>query len=110
MEKKGKRLLNILKTTCPDKNKRVLEGVLKPRMQRGQLKGCSEDMKDTMLLLLSYFDEKEETLFHYVDETCMTKEVQVESLCDTMYHCLWRVENQYNCTKPKLMLKANTLY
>lgn len=27
----------------------------------------SEDVKD---LLLSYFDEKEENLFHYVEETC----------------------------------------
>ncbi|XP_048865984.1 uncharacterized protein LOC125739675 isoform X2 [Brienomyrus brachyistius] len=80
LEKKGKRLLDFLKTTCADKSKRVLEAVIKLRMQRGQLKGCSEDLKDMMLLLLSYFDEKEETLFHYVDETCLAKEVQVESL------------------------------
>ncbi|XP_039456291.1 uncharacterized protein LOC120433673 [Oreochromis aureus] len=78
--KEGKRLLDFLKTTCADKSKRVLEAVIKLRMQRGQLKGCSEDVKDMMLLLLSYFDEKEETLFHYVDETCLAKEVQVESL------------------------------
>ncbi|KAM9434070.1 uncharacterized protein Hap1MRO34_002798 [Clarias gariepinus] len=80
LEKKGKRLLDFLKTTCADKSKRVLEAVIKLRMQRGQLTGCSEDVKDMMLLLLSYFDEKEETLFHYVDETCLAKEVQVESL------------------------------
>ncbi|KAK9967219.1 hypothetical protein ABG768_001627 [Culter alburnus] len=80
LEKKGKRLLDFLKNTCADKSKRVLEAVIKLRMQRGQLKGCSEDVKDMMLLLLSYFDEKEETLFHYVDETCLAKEVHVESL------------------------------
>ncbi|XP_034545095.1 uncharacterized protein LOC117816833 isoform X2 [Notolabrus celidotus] len=80
LEKKAKRLLDFLKTTCADKSKRVLEAVIKLRMQRGQLKGCSEDVKDMLLLLLSYFDEKEETLFHYVEETCLAKEVQMESL------------------------------
>ncbi|KAL6459489.1 hypothetical protein MHYP_G00329610 [Metynnis hypsauchen] len=33
-----------------------------------------------VLLLLSYFEEKEETLLHYVEETCLAREVQVESL------------------------------
>ncbi|XP_034535115.1 uncharacterized protein LOC117809748 [Notolabrus celidotus] len=80
LEKKAKRLLDFLKTTCTDKSKRVLEAVIKLWMQRGQLKGCSEDVKDMVLLLLSYFDEKEETLFHYVEETCLAKEVQMESL------------------------------
>ncbi|KAL6465864.1 hypothetical protein MHYP_G00259970 [Metynnis hypsauchen] len=47
---------------------------------RGQLEGCSEDVKDMVLLLLSYFEEKEETLLHYVEETCLAREVQVESL------------------------------
>lgn len=51
LEKKGKWLLDFLKATCADKSKRVLEAVIKLRMQRGQLKGCSEDLKDIMLLL-----------------------------------------------------------
>ncbi|KAK5599895.1 hypothetical protein CRENBAI_014213 [Crenichthys baileyi] len=49
-------------------------------MQRGQLKGSSEGVKDMMLLLLSYSYEKEETLFHYVEETCLAREVQMEAL------------------------------
>ncbi|MEQ2301168.1 hypothetical protein AMECASPLE_033143 [Ameca splendens] len=80
LEKKAKRLLHFLETTCADKSKRVLEAVVKLRMQRGQLKGSSEDVKDMMLLLLSYFDEKEEILLHYVEETCLAREVQMEAL------------------------------
>ncbi|MEQ2177042.1 hypothetical protein GOODEAATRI_034462 [Goodea atripinnis] len=80
LEKKAKRLLRFLETTCADKSKRVLEAVVKLRMQRGQLKGSSEDVKDMMLLLLSYFDEKEEILLHYVEETCLAREVQMEAL------------------------------
>ncbi|XP_041955057.1 uncharacterized protein LOC121713999 [Alosa sapidissima] len=33
-----------------------------------------------VLLLLSYFNEKEENLFHYVKETCLANEVHVEGL------------------------------
>lgn len=84
LEKKAKRLLDFLKTTCADKSKRVLEAVTKLRMQRRELKGCSEDVKDMMLLLPSYFDEKEETLFHYIEETCLAREVQMESLPVTL--------------------------
>lgn len=80
VEKKGKRLLDFMRTICADKSKRVLQAVTKLKILRGQLQGCSEDVKDMVLLLLSYFDEKEENLFHYVDDTCLAKEVQVESL------------------------------
>lgn len=44
------------------------------------MEGCSEDVKDMVHLLLSYFDEKEENLFHYVEESCLADEVVVESL------------------------------
>lgn len=80
VEKKGKRLLDFMRTICADKSKRVLQAVTKLEILRGQLDGCSEDVKDMVLLLLSYFDEKEENLFHYVEQTCLAKEVQVESL------------------------------
>ncbi|XP_034463231.1 uncharacterized protein LOC117774714 [Hippoglossus hippoglossus] len=79
VEKKGKRLLDFMRTICAGKCKRVLEAVTKLKILREQLKGCSEDVKD-MVLLLAYFDEKEENLFHYVEETCLAREVQVESL------------------------------
>ena len=80
VEKKGKRLLDFMRTICAGKCKRVLVAVTKLEILRGQLKGCSEDVKDMVLLLLAYFDEKEENLFHYIDETCLAREVQLESL------------------------------
>lgn len=57
LEKKGKRLLDFMRNTCADKSKRVLQAVTKLQILRGQLQGCSEDVKDMVLLLLSYFDE-----------------------------------------------------
>ncbi|CAL8295825.1 unnamed protein product [Merluccius merluccius] len=33
-----------------------------------------------VLLLLSHFNEKEENLFHYMEDTCLAEEVQVENL------------------------------
>lgn len=69
-----------MRNTCADKSKRVLLAVTKLKILRGHLEGCSEDMKDMFLLLLSYFDEKEENLLHHVEETCLGHEVHVESL------------------------------
>lgn len=76
----GKRVLEFMRDIGADRSKQVLQAVTKLKIQRGQLEGCSEDVKDLVLLLLSYFNEKEEDLFYYVEETCMAKEVQVESL------------------------------
>ncbi|RXN38123.1 hypothetical protein ROHU_001416 [Labeo rohita] len=42
--------------------------------------GCSEDLKDVVLLLLAYFDEKEEVMFHYVEESCLVEDVDVDKL------------------------------
>lgn len=47
---------------------------------RGQESGCSDDVKEMLLLLLSYFDEKEESLFFHVDDTCLAEEVQLEQV------------------------------
>ncbi|XP_049453405.1 uncharacterized protein LOC125901660 [Epinephelus fuscoguttatus] len=80
VEKKGDRLLNFMRTVCTDKSKKILQLVTNLQVLRGRKEGCSEDLKDMLLLLLCYFDEKEENLFHYVEETCLPKEVHVESL------------------------------
>ncbi|XP_039477037.1 uncharacterized protein LOC120443128 [Oreochromis aureus] len=80
LEKKGKRLLDFMRNTCADKSKRVLQAVTKLQILRGQLQGCSEDVKDMVLLLLSYFDEREENLFRHVEQTCLGHEIQMESL------------------------------
>lgn len=69
-----------MQTICADKSKRVLQAVTKMKIRRGQLEGCSEDVKDMVLLLLSYFNEKEENLFQDVEDTCLAEEVQVENL------------------------------
>ena len=47
---------------------------------RGELSGCTEDLKDMGLLLLSYFDEKEDTMFVYVEDTCLAGKVQMDQL------------------------------
>ncbi len=80
IERKGKRLLDFMRTVCSEKSKRILQAVTKLDILRGQLEGCSEDVKDMVLLLLPYFDDKEENLFHYVDQTCVAKDVPVERL------------------------------
>eukprot|EP00064_Thunnus_orientalis_P012200 superscaffoldBa00001843_g12234 len=41
---------------------------------RGELSGCSEDVKEMVLLLLSYFDKKEDAMFCYVEDTCLAGE------------------------------------
>ncbi|KAI9541828.1 hypothetical protein NQZ68_026289 [Dissostichus eleginoides] len=37
-------------------------------------------VKDMVLLLLSYFDEKEDTMFCYVEDTCLAGEVQMDQV------------------------------
>uniref|UniRef100_A0A096M8X4 Uncharacterized protein n=1 Tax=Poecilia formosa TaxID=48698 RepID=A0A096M8X4_POEFO len=73
-------LLDYLRTVSAHKTKRVLQTVRNLDILRGQVQGCSEELKDLVLLLLSHFNDKEETLFHYVDETCLAGEVKVDNL------------------------------
>ncbi|CAI5686547.1 unnamed protein product [Oreochromis niloticus] len=77
---KGERLLNYMNTVCANKNKKLLQAVTKLKVVRGELTGCSEDVKDMVLLLLSYFDEKEDAMFCYVEDTCLAGEVQMDQL------------------------------
>lgn len=77
---KGKRLLNYLNTVCVNRKKKFLQAVTKCKMMRGELSGCSEDVKEIVLLLLSYFDEKEDSMFSYVDDTCLAGEVQLDQV------------------------------
>ncbi|KAL2097021.1 hypothetical protein ACEWY4_006228 [Coilia grayii] len=77
---KGKRLLNYLNTVCPTKSKRFLQALTKLKMVRGEAIGCSEDLKEMILLLLCYFDDQENAMFCYVEETCLGQEVDVDQL------------------------------
>ncbi|XP_051575974.1 uncharacterized protein LOC127453566 [Myxocyprinus asiaticus] len=79
LDKKGQRLLNFLKTVGAEKTN-VLQAAAKLEVTRCQTEGCSEDLKDVVLLLLAYFDEKEEVVFHYVEESCLVEDVEVDKL------------------------------
>ncbi|XP_046692029.1 uncharacterized protein LOC124376797 [Silurus meridionalis] len=80
LDKKGQRLLNFLKTVGAEKKPKVLQTAAKLDVLRCQPEGCSEDLKDVVLLLLAYFDEKEEVMFHYVEESCLVEDVDVDNL------------------------------
>ncbi|KAK3554375.1 hypothetical protein QTP70_022604 [Hemibagrus guttatus] len=64
LDKKGQWLLNFLKTVGAEKKTKVQQTAAKLGVMRCQTEGCSEDLKDVVLLLLAYFDEKEEVMFH----------------------------------------------
>ncbi|XP_063752466.1 uncharacterized protein LOC134873015 [Eleginops maclovinus] len=76
MDLKGKQLINYMNTVCVNKSKRFLQAVNKLNRMRGEESGCSEDIKEMLLLLLSYFVEKENVMFCYVPDTCLAEEVQ----------------------------------
>ncbi|KAK7922337.1 hypothetical protein WMY93_009239 [Mugilogobius chulae] len=69
LDLKGKRLLNYMTTVCVNKSKKFFQTYARLLRIRGQQSGCSDDFKDMVLLLLSYFDEKEESMFFYVEDT-----------------------------------------
>lgn len=69
-----------MNTVCVNKKKKFLEAVTKLKLMRGQQSGCSENVKEMVLLLLSYFDEKEDAMFSYVEDTCLAGEVQVNQV------------------------------
>ncbi|CAI5644313.1 unnamed protein product [Oreochromis niloticus] len=52
------------------------------RLQRiwGPQSSCSDDVKEVVLLLLSYFEEKEEFMLFHVEDTCLADEVQLEQV------------------------------
>ncbi|XP_029902266.1 uncharacterized protein LOC115355549 [Myripristis murdjan] len=78
---KGKRLLNFLSTVCMTKSKKFLQAATKVKMLRGaERSGCSEDVKEMVLLLLAYFDEREEMMLSNVEDTCLAGEVQTDKL------------------------------
>ncbi|KAL2096062.1 hypothetical protein ACEWY4_008210 [Coilia grayii] len=80
LDLKGKRLLHYMTTVWVPKNKKFFETYARIQRIRGQQSGCSDDVKEILLLLLSYFDEKEESLFSYVEDTCLAEEVQLEQV------------------------------
>lgn len=79
VDKKGPRLLNVFKCRGAQKNKQVLDSLLKIQIT-GQSTGCSKEDIEMVLLLLGHFDEKEEHMFHFIEKMSLAEEVQMESV------------------------------
>lgn len=67
-----------MNTVPVNKNKKFLQVVTKLKMTRGELNGCCDDINEMVLLQLSYFSEKEDVMFCYVEDTCLATEVQLD--------------------------------
>ncbi|XP_047447616.1 uncharacterized protein LOC125012055 [Mugil cephalus] len=80
LDLKGKRLHDYLTTVCVNKSKKFLQNYARLQRMRGPQSGCSDDVIEMVLLLLSYFDEKEEFMFFHVEDTCLAEEVQLEQV------------------------------
>ncbi|CAL8351185.1 unnamed protein product [Merluccius merluccius] len=80
LDLKGERLLNYLKTVAVNKSKRFFQAAAKIQMMRGEHTGSSDDVLQVVLLLLCYFDEKEDVMFSYVEDTCLAGEVQMDQV------------------------------
>ncbi|RXN24333.1 hypothetical protein ROHU_022255 [Labeo rohita] len=77
LDLKGERLLNYLKTVAVNKSKRLVQSFTNIQLMRREHTGPSGDVLEMVLLLLSYFDEKEDVMFTYVEDTCLAEEVQM---------------------------------
>lgn len=80
LERKGRRLLNYMSTVCVTKNRRFLQAHTKLKVIRGEMSGCSDDVKEMVLLLMSYFDENEDAMLFYMEDTCLAQEVQMDKV------------------------------
>ena len=76
----------------------------------GDRSGCSDDVIEMLLLLLSYFDEKEESMFFHVEDTCLAEEAQLEQvpLTPTVIVCVKSVSYLLflNCTVYRIGVSA----
>ncbi|CAI5678530.1 unnamed protein product [Oreochromis niloticus] len=80
LDLKGKRLLDYMTTVAVSKSKAFLQAYARLQRMRGPQSGCSDDVKEMVLLLLSYFEEKEESMLFCVEDTCLADEVQLEQV------------------------------
>ncbi|XP_050960132.1 uncharacterized protein LOC127161407 [Labeo rohita] len=80
LDLKGERLLNYLKTVAVNKSKRLVQSFTNIQLMRREHTGPSGDVLEMVLLLLSYFDEKEDVMFTYVEDTCLAEEVQMDQV------------------------------
>ncbi|XP_048870414.1 uncharacterized protein LOC125742448 [Brienomyrus brachyistius] len=80
LDLKGERLLNYLETVAVNKSKRLVQSFTNIQLMRREHTGPSGDVLEMVLLLLSYFDEKEDVMFTYVEDTCLAEEVQMDQV------------------------------
>lgn len=108
LDLKGKRLLDYMTTVCVNKSKTFLQNYARLQRMRGLQSGCSDDVIEMTLLLLSYFDEKEESMFFHVEDTCLAEEVQLEQvpLTPTVIVC---GQSCYSSTRYMLSLDRNLI-
>lgn len=77
VEQKGERLLHFMKTVAVNKSKRFYQAATKLQMMMGE-QAISTQVTEMVLLLLAYFDERDDVMFHYVEDTCLAGEVVME--------------------------------
>lgn len=80
LDLKGKRLHDYMSTVWVHKNKKFLQTYARLQRMRGPQSGCSDDVIEMLLLLLSYFDEKEESMFFHIEDACLAEEVELEKV------------------------------
>lgn len=80
LDLKGERLLHYLKTVAVNKSKALLQAFTKIQLMVREHTGPSDKVLEMVLLLLVYFNEKEESMFTYVEDTCLADEVQMDQL------------------------------
>ncbi|XP_076585369.1 uncharacterized protein LOC143333240 [Chaetodon auriga] len=123
VEKKGKQLLDFMATICAKKTRRVFETLTKLKFQRGQLEGSSDEVKDMVHLLLSYFNEDEKAMFHYTEETTLADEIQMDGLpaspcvivcgtsCYTAKRCMLSIDGKIvNDDIPNFIAAINMMF
>lgn len=80
LDLKGKRLLDYMTTVCVNKSKKFTQNYARLQRLRGPQSGSSDDVIEMLLLLLSYFDEKEESMFYHVEDTRLAEEVPLDQV------------------------------
>lgn len=80
LDLKWERLLNYLKTVAVNKSKRLVQAFTKIQLMSREHTGTSDYVLEMVFLLLSYFDEKEDMMFAYVEDTCLAGEVQMDQV------------------------------
>lgn len=77
VEQKGERLLHFMKTVAVNKSKKFSEAASKLQVTMGE-QAVSTQVIEMVLLLLAYFDERDDVMFHYVEDTCLAGEVVMD--------------------------------